>query len=132
MASGDESYIAGETNAQIQVRTYVLYDTTLSVIVLNCIRSDLTVTVDGLMDQEKAKQEIGQVGQKAQEKSDETKEWASEMGRCMKEWAQYGKENTCGFLQGVSDSVKNSFGMAPQNDEDEEYYYYYPTQNRRE
>ncbi|XP_014515231.1 late embryogenesis abundant protein Dc3-like [Vigna radiata var. radiata] len=100
MASGDESYIAGETNAQIQ---------------------------------EKTKQEIGQVGQKAQEKSDESKERASEMGRCMKKWAQYGKENTCWFLQGISESVKNSFGMAPQNDEDEEYYYYYyPTQNSRE
>ncbi|XP_047166496.1 late embryogenesis abundant protein 1-like [Vigna umbellata] len=99
MASGDESYIAGETNAQTQ---------------------------------EKTDQEMGQVGQKAQEKSDESKERASEMGRCMKEWAHCGKESTGGFLQGVSESVKNSFGMAPQNDEDEEYYYYYPTQNRRE
>ncbi|QCE02095.1 late embryogenesis abundant protein 1-like isoform X1 [Vigna unguiculata] len=100
-------------------------------------QSDLTI-----MDQEKKNQAAKE---KAQEENDESKERASEMGRCMKEWAQYGKENTGtgGFLQqtgkkvkemahGVSESVKNSFGMAPQNDDEDEEYYYYPTQHRRE
>ena len=78
--------------------------------------------------------------QKAQEKSGQTKEKASEMGQFTKEAAQSGKQNTGGFLQqtgekvkemaqGATEAVKQTFGMAPQNDEDKDYY---PTQHGRE
>ncbi|XLQ98667.1 hypothetical protein HN51_053362 [Arachis hypogaea] len=68
--------------------------------------------------------------EKAQNTAGATRDKASEMGQATRESAQAGKDNAGGFLQqtgekvkgmaqGAADAVKQTFGMAPHEDEHE-------------